>query len=86
MWIYDRLYLILFLLYCVIDYAPSQVNHAVSVGYARHLVAWLFSLWPKDQRITKSYLNNIDASKVVGLFDLIQEAEHKDQFEKVIFL
>ena len=61
------------------------MNHAVSVGYARHLVAWLFSLWPKDQRITKSYLNNIDACKVVGLFDLIQEAEHKEHFEKVVF-
>ena len=61
---------------------PSQVNHAVSVGYARHLIAWLFSLWPKDQRITRTFLNNIDASKVVGLLDLIQEAEDKDQFEK----
>jgi len=63
----------------------KKVNHAVSVGYARHLVAWLFSLWPKDQRITKSYLNNIDASKVVGLFDLIQEAEHKEHFDKLVF-
>ena len=62
------------------------MNHAVSVGYARHLVAWLFSLWPKAKRITKTFLNNIDASKVVGLLDLIQEAEHKEHFEKVIFL
>ncbi|XP_065066167.1 zinc finger ZZ-type and EF-hand domain-containing protein 1-like isoform X1 [Rhopilema esculentum] len=63
----------------------KKVNHAVSVGYARHLVAWLFSVWPANQRITKTYLNNIDASKVVGLLDLIQEAENKEHFEKVVF-
>ena len=55
----------------------------MAVGYARHIVAWLVALWPKDQRISKNYLNNINASKVVGLLDLIQEAESKEQFEKV---
>ncbi len=59
------------------------MNHAVAVGYARHLVAWLFSLWPKDERISRNYLSNNDAAKVVGLLDLIQEAESKEQFEKV---
>ncbi len=69
---------------CILSF--TQVNHAVAVGYARHLVAWLFTLWPKDERISRDYLSNHDASKVVGLLDLIQEAESKDQFEKVTLI
>nr|XP_047143287.1 zinc finger ZZ-type and EF-hand domain-containing protein 1 [Hydra vulgaris] len=62
----------------------KQLTHAVSVGYARHLVGWLFAVWPKSIDIYPM-LGDIDPHQIVGLLDLIQSNESKEHFQKVVF-
>ena len=61
----------------------SQLNHAVAVGYARHLVGWLFASWPSTENILPNLLDNIVPHNIVGLLDLIQSVESKQHFQKV---
>ena len=59
------------------------MNHAVAVGYARHLVGWLFACWPTGEGIFPNLLDNINPHNIVGLLDLIQSVETKQHFQKV---
>eukprot|EP00111_Clytia_hemisphaerica_P007029 TCONS_00020380-protein len=65
------------------DFA-KKLNHAVAVGYARHLVGWLFASWPSTENILPNLLDNIVPHNIVGLLDLIQSVESKQHFQKVV--
>jgi len=60
-----------------------QVNLALSIIYARHLLAALLSDWPEGQAINVELLDNCDEAQLIGLLDIIQRMEGKETFEKV---
>lgn len=62
---------------------PHQVNLALSIIYARHLLAAILSDWPEEQVITSELLDKCDEIQLIGLLDIIQRMESKETFENV---
>ncbi|KAK3717323.1 hypothetical protein QZH41_011553, partial [Actinostola sp. cb2023] len=61
-----------------------KVNLALSIIYARHLLAALLSDWPEDEVLNAELLDNCDEVQLIGLMDIVQRMEGKDTFEKVV--
>ena len=59
------------------------MNLALSIIYARHLLAALLSEWPEDEVLNAELLDNCDEVQLIGLMDIVQRMEGKDTFEKV---
>ena len=47
------------------------------------MMAALFSDWPEEEPITSQLLDKCDEVQLIGLLDLLQRQESKEQFEKV---
>ncbi|XP_031567894.1 zinc finger ZZ-type and EF-hand domain-containing protein 1-like [Actinia tenebrosa] len=61
-----------------------KVNLALSIIYARHLLAAILSDWPEEQVITSELLDKCDEIQLIGLLDIIQRMESKETFENVV--
>ena len=49
------------------------------------MMAALLSDWPEEEPITSSLLDKCDEVQLIGLLDLLQRQETKEQFQKVSF-
>ena len=73
-----------FMVFLTFKTYSRKLNFAVSVGYARQVVGWLFACWPKSEEVIGSLLHNLDPQNIVGLLDLIQITESKQHFKQVV--
>ena len=68
-------FLVLFLL---------QINSAMAILRARHLLAILLADWPKESaKISAEIFGCTENSQLVSILDLLQKSVSKDVFQKV---
>lgn len=60
-----------------------QVNKALCILYSRHVVSRLLAEWPEDRELTSEVLDSGDEVQLIGILDLLQRIETKENFEKV---
>ena len=60
-----------------------QVNKALCILYARHVLSRLLAEWPDDKELTSEVLDGGDEIQLIGILDLLQRIETKEAFEKV---
>ncbi|XP_033118945.1 zinc finger ZZ-type and EF-hand domain-containing protein 1-like [Anneissia japonica] len=62
----------------------QNVNQAISILYARHVLAVALVDWPVGHPISLSLFGCVDHAHFVGVLDLLQRAEEKELFAKAI--
>ena len=61
-----------------------QINYAISIMYARHLLAALLADWPSEGHlINTATLGCTEPAQMVSVLDLLQRDEEKEVLKKV---